>query len=642
MLIPSGHPSLQIGSTLGGFRLISRLGKGAMGFVFLAEDVKLGRRVAVKVMQPHLAEDPKAKERFLREAQAAALVEHDRIVRIYQVDEDRGVPFIAMEKLEGTDLDSHLRDEPIPSLKLTVKVALQTAQGLAAAHRKGLIHRDVKPSNLWLESLAEKGGFRVKILDFGLAKATTGDDLLTQSREAPGTPRYMAPEQWRSADQVDHRSDLFSLGIVLYQMTTGSFPFHGKDQYQLMFAVNQDIPPPPKQVNPKVPRVMSDLIMLLLEKDKNKRPQSSDELVAILEAMTRVRPGGPASAAGSASDLFRPLRTPKNEMPFPPVTSLEESSGPTFVTTATSRPMMLDCTAERGASGRKAKAAQTAWSDYLGLDAETSIDLGGGAKISFVLIPPGMFWMGTSADQVEETLRNDFSVATKPMWLADEQPQHLVKITKPFYLGKYPVTQGEYERLMGTNPAHFQGERVNHIDSLRFPVEKVSWKDVKMFCVALSKLSRPKGFGELRLPTEAEWEYACRSGSVTAFPFGDLLNGTEANCNGQQPFGTPASGPNLGRPSAVGAYMSNNFGLFDMVGNVWEWCEDGYEERAYDLHETADPLIAFNDRLVRRGGSWDSRGRNCRSANRGRSEPFSRYVNVGFRVAIALADVKGG
>jgi formylglycine-generating enzyme required for sulfatase activity len=449
----------------------------------------------------------------------------------------------------------------------------------------------------------------------------------------------MAPEQWRNTELVDHRSDLFSLGVVLYQMTTGTFPFNGKDQFQLMFSINQDIPPVPKELNPRIPRIFSELIMKLLEKNKDDRPQSSEELVNILEMMTRPRV---IATSGSAPEmLFRPIATPRDEIIVPMVSpSLEDSVPKTFITTSTSRPMLLDCTSERGASYRKVRAAQMAWADYLGIAGETQIDLGGGSKMTFVLIPPGIFWMGTPSNQVQEIQKNDFSISTKPMWLNDEHPQHLVTISKPFYLGKFPVTQGEFLRVIGANPAHFQGERVGNIDSLGFPVEKVSWKDVKIFCVALSKRPRPRGFGELRLPTEAEWEYASRAGTVTAFPFGDVLNGVEANCNGAHPFGTPMAGPNLERPTTVGSYMPNNFGLHDMIGNVWEWCEDGYEPNAYELHEKNDPLIAFNERLVRRGGSWDSRARNCRCANRGRSEPFSRFVNVGFRLVIALAEFR--
>src|SRR5438105_3783952 len=207
---------------LGPYRVLDILGKGGMGVVFRAEDTQLQRPVALKVLLPSLTESDIARERFLREARAAAAIKHDHIVTIYQVGEDRGVPFIALEFLKGMPLDKWFDQHPKPKLIHVVHICREMAEGLAAAHQFGVIHRDIKPANVWLE--APKG--RVKILDFGLARPERDDIHLTKSGAIVGTPAYMSPEQ-ASGAAIDHRSDLFSLGVVLYRLRTGKLPFNG-------------------------------------------------------------------------------------------------------------------------------------------------------------------------------------------------------------------------------------------------------------------------------------------------------------------------------------------------------------------------------------------------------------------------------
>jgi serine/threonine protein kinase len=198
------HPPLapdELGR-LGPYRVLQVLGAGGMGIVFHAEDPQLKRSVALKAMLPTLGGNESARKRFLREAQAAAAISHDNVVHIYQVGEDHGVPFMAMQFLEGEPLDSRLNREGLLSPAEAVRIGRETAEGLAAAHQRGLIHRDIKPANLWLE----RPGGRVKILDFGVARATSDSAQLTQTGAIVGTPAYMAPEQAR-AKSIDHRRD---------------------------------------------------------------------------------------------------------------------------------------------------------------------------------------------------------------------------------------------------------------------------------------------------------------------------------------------------------------------------------------------------------------------------------------------------
>ena len=267
---------------LGKYRILSILGHGGMGVVFKAEDLVLRRIVAIKVMRPVLAASASAGQRFLREARAMAAVEHDHIVRIYQVDEERGLPFLAMELLKGESLHERLRREEKLPLPEVLRVGREVAEALAAAHATGLTHRDVKPANVWLE--APKG--RVKILDFGLARAASQDAALTQEGAIIGTPAYMAPEQARG-EAVDARCDLFSLGCVLYRMITGQQPFQGTDTVSTLLAVASHQPAPPVRLDPGVPQEVSDLVMRLLEKEADRRPASAAAVVETLQAVER-------------------------------------------------------------------------------------------------------------------------------------------------------------------------------------------------------------------------------------------------------------------------------------------------------------------------------------------------------------------
>jgi eukaryotic-like serine/threonine-protein kinase len=281
---------------LGGYRVLQLLGAGGMGVVFLAEDPKLRRLVALKAMRPGRDATGSARQRFLREAQATAALQHDHIVRIYQVDEDRGVPFLAMELLQGETLEARLQREgrlPYPEV---LRIGRQIAEGLAVAHARGLIHRDIKPANVWLETPSplpstQEGG-RVKIVDFGLVRPAQTDAALTRTGTVVGTPGYMAPEQ-AHGQPVDGRSDLFSLGCVLYRASTGEPPFSGPDVISTLVAVTSAQPPPPGQRDPTLPAGFSKLVMRLLAKRPTDRLESAAEVAAALAALeeaSRPRP----------------------------------------------------------------------------------------------------------------------------------------------------------------------------------------------------------------------------------------------------------------------------------------------------------------------------------------------------------------
>ena len=243
LLAPSQGPD-EIGR-LAHYRVLKVLGAGGMGVVFLAEDVRLHRIVALKTMKPEIAADARHRQRFLREARAAAKVEHDHIVPIYDVSEEGGVPWLAMPFLKGHSLDELLRRLKVLKPAQAVRIGAQVARGLAAAHAAGLIHRDIKPANIWIEP---EGGGRAKLLDFGLARDARPDregrEHLTRTGAVVGTPAFMAPEQARGKP-LDARADLFSLGCVLYRAVTGRLPFRGPGTMDTLLALATETPPAP-------------------------------------------------------------------------------------------------------------------------------------------------------------------------------------------------------------------------------------------------------------------------------------------------------------------------------------------------------------------------------------------------------------
>lgn len=287
--LPEGFPFLlppvesdEIGR-LGNYRVLRLLGAGGMGMVFKAEDIALRRAVALKVMKPEEErKGDQSGQRFLREARAMAAIKHDHLVTIYQVSQEGETIFIAMELLEGESLDYWIADAESDEIAEIVRIAREIAVGLAAIHESGLVHRDLKPSNLWLE--APDG--RVKILDFGLARGASEDTQLTETGILVGTPAFLSPEQARGK-RADFRSDLFSLGCVLYRMCTKELPFRGENTLDQLASLAADRPTPVIDLNPHVPEELSNLIMELLAKDPGDRPESAQEVAERLRQIRR-------------------------------------------------------------------------------------------------------------------------------------------------------------------------------------------------------------------------------------------------------------------------------------------------------------------------------------------------------------------
>lgn len=298
-----------IGQQVSHYRILGKLGGGGMGVVFEAEDLKLGRHVALKFIPENLAGDSKSLERFTREARAASQLNHPNICTIHGIEDNNGHPFIVMEKLEGESLKQHIGGHPMP-LEKVLDVGVQVADALVASHLKGIVHRDIKPANIFLTPSGQ-----VKVLDFGLAKLVQNlgtdpdaDQSLTAVGIIPGTAVYMSPEQARS-EPVDARSDLFSFGVVLYEMATGKKPFSGANSLVTLDAVLHAKPIPPRDINPKIPIELEGIIGKAMEKDRAKRYQNAAEIRSDLGLLKKEAESGTIKTPSATARLRVTSRT---------------------------------------------------------------------------------------------------------------------------------------------------------------------------------------------------------------------------------------------------------------------------------------------------------------------------------------------
>ena len=583
---------------IGHYDVLEVLGKGGFGIVFRAFDDVLQRVVAIKVLAPALAVTSPARKRFLREARSSARVRHENLVQVYAVEE-KPLPYLVMEFIPGETLQQRLdRIGPL-EVPEAVRIGRQIAEGLAAAHEAGLIHRDIKPGNTLIERGPQE---RVKITDFGLAR-TADDASLTTSGVMAGTPMFMSPEQAKG-DSLDCRSDLFSLGSVLYAMCTGRPPFRASTTFGVLKRVAEDDPRPIRDVIPEVPDWLCRIVARLHAKDPADRFQTAREVAELLahcQSKLNAQQDIPDElVARSIRQGVRPAPTGRKwwraavaaglivlaalaVMDFTGISRLLPGLRAPTVTKARSQavPPGAPPLAVAPFDASRAKEHQEDWARFLGVPVEITNSI----NMRLRLIPPGEFLMGATPDDEQAK--------------ADERPQHPVRLTRPFYLGVTEVTNAQFERFVTATGYRTEVEvdgkgawlASDHTrDPSRtwrklaeigadFPVTCVTWKDAGEFCRWLSDREGKT----YRLPTDAEWEYACRAGTTTIFSFGNQPDRAKANFSS-------------GDLTNVASRMANPFGLYDMHGNAHERIWDG--KRMYTSEPITDPVGPDGSRIA--------------------------------------------
>ncbi len=607
------------GLNVGPYRVVDLLGEGGMGRVFRAVHTRLGRDVALKVIRREKLANPLTVRRFRQEIRAVAQLAHPNVVMAFDADEAGGDHFLAMEFVDGSDLTKLVRDfGPMP-IPVACDYIRQAALGLHHAYERGMVHRDVKPSNI----IAGKTG-QVKILDLGLAmlneaSASESATRMTQEGFVIGTPDFLAPEQARNPQQVDTRADIYALGTTLYYLLTGKTPYEGANPTEKLLKHISDPPPSLLSQMPAAPPHLDALIQWMTAKDPRHRPQTPLEVAhALLPYCPPPPPGTHPTAA----------------LPPAPLRLDPKGSSHLFVLPASEAPARVR---ERG---QKA-SSRTGWmvgvvalvalgvSGYVGYryslrpDPPPTAEYTNGIGMKFVLIPPGKFRMGSPDSERGRSF--------------DEGPVGEVTLEGTYYLGVTEVTNGQFQQLMGKSPAWTAARVAGAAD---YPVESVTWAEAVDFCKKLNDRDRGRRRGwAYRLPTEAEWEYACRAGTTTAYPTGDQLlpeSGETFDPVGKD--APPPDDPNIKspeKPNKVGQAKANAFGLHDCCGNVAEWCSDFFA-RGYPAGPRVNPTgPPTGDLYSARGGAFDAPAARCRSAVRAGYPPGTRDRAIGFRVVLA-------
>jgi serine/threonine protein kinase/formylglycine-generating enzyme required for sulfatase activity len=745
------------------YQVVRELGRGGMGVVYLAHNRLMGRDEVLKVVSKHLIERKGVLERFSREIRSAARLMHPNIVHAYSAFRCGESVVFAMEYVDGLDLAKLVKTKGPMSVPHACYFVHQAALGLQHAHEQGMVHRDIKPGNLMLTRKGDKSV--VKVLDFGLAKATREsptDGALTHEGQMLGTPDFIAPEQIRDAQSAGIQADIYSLGCTLYYLLTGTPPFQGPSLYDLLQAHFSMDAQPLNLIRPEVPAELAALVAKMMAKDLGRRFQTPAEVAEALKpffkkagAISRPevsmlgQPGArpekvqavsavtepakkadsPSFSSGTQLPTLGEFNEPERSGDVPPAVpalgsgsrppwkslplvaaagalglvmlgviiiiitrnghvTIDTEKGNTTITIEKTAVGSGGLSASAGEPGdsRVGKAPVPPATPPSGTEPVTAASGSGSAPSAAAGSSAGEPAATPTGDRRADTAADPLPSGVKPaplitnsidMKLAlipagefmmgspdndkdagiEEKPQHRVRISKSFYLGVYEVTQAQDKSVMGNNPRNVPPngdgkDKVAGQSTDQYPVTGVSWFDAVIFCNKLSAKEGRRPFYEIddkyvrvpdwngpgyRLPTEAEWEYACRANesTPTRYSFGD----DAAQLDDYGWFQVNSS-----RIHPVGKKKPNGFGLHDMHGNVSEWCWDWYDEGYYKQSREDDPTgPAFRVGLERvlRGGSSSFGPGWVRSAFRERSGPTDTYdngvhrvnYNLGFRVA---------
>ncbi len=617
---------------IGKYQIVGVLGQGAMGVVYQGFDPMIRRYVAIKTISGAEIENSENEIylRFQREARAAGNLNHANIVSVYEYGEDNGLSYIVMEHVEGQTLADRMKQNQGMIIEESTSIIKSVLSALSHAHARGVVHRDIKPANI---ILARNG--IAKVADFGIARIEASD--LTQAGTIIGTPGYMSPEQLKG-EVVDARSDIFSAGVILYEMLTGQKAFPGSTIASIIYNVINKELPPPSELRQAVPAGLDAVVRRAVAKSADARFESALQFVEALDAALQKR---------TPPDSFSPdgIQIPAS-LPDQPA-ALEHPAGRASRTGLWVAIGGLVVVAVLIAIFKFRPAPQVNQAviqkQYLPgeifKDCETCPSL--------VVVPPGQFVQGTpSAAEFQ---------------LAHEAPVHLVSIDYPLAVGRYEVTRKQYARFVSETGHPADGCNVykdqwvyrpamnwndpGYVQAENHPATCVSWDDAQAY---VEWLSRETGH-KYRLLSASEWEYTARDGGR----FNGLFNADrDSICEKGNVADRSAAGQYRGwqvfecndnnvHTAPAGAFEPNALGVFDMAGNVFEWVADCWNEN-YQNAPTSGAAWAQGDctRHELKGGSWFSRPEYLRAAFRNSFAAGYRSSSFGFRVARELTAQK--
>ncbi len=615
------------------------LGAGGFGTAVLCHDHNLGVEVVVKTL--HAGDLERGLSDVFREAQILYGLSHPAIIRVrdceYADPAAKARPYLVMEYFPGVTLEQHVATHGVLPVADLVAVALLIARGMQASHTAGVWHRDLKPANI----LVRKAGndWQVKVIDFGLALRkqvvetsmavrSAGNTVLSDS--VAGTVQYAPPEQLGRLPgvKVGPWSDVYAFGKTC------------------CYALFRTTEPRSRHLT-GLPAELRELLEGCIEQELEHRHARFEKVLPALEALDSARKAAEEAAtreqlerqerqhqegerrraeeqkrreqqeaARQQQEQARLRQEGEGKLARLVREALERTRGkPTAEDTAAANELVRQHHIEKGRADAIVRGERERWQKAQPREPRpgdvTTIDLGG-VEMKFAWCPPGTFLMGSPSSEEQ---RGGYDGA--------DETQHRVTLSRGYWLGIHPVTQPQWQAVMGSNPSKFKGDTL--------PVETVSWDDCQEF---VKKLGQKTG-KRFRLPTEAEWEYACRAGTATPFHFGETISTDQANYNGNYTYGKGKKGVYREKTTPVGSFPANAWGLYDMHGNVWEWCRDWYGARPSDDIKDQQGENSGTARVLR-GGSWYHPPRLCRSAFRLGRVPGIRGDIYGCRVLLCL------
>jgi len=652
----------------GDYLIQEPIGSGGMGTVYKAIHQRMKRIVALKVIRTDMEHVPDRLKRFEREVQTAARLSHPNIVTAYDAGEEQGIHYLICEYIDGESLTQLVRDSGPLDFADALNCILQVARGLAYAHSRGVIHRDIKPANILVDDQGD-----LKILDMGLARlqqasgdllATDADTQLTTSQFFMGTIDYMAPEQARNTRHADHRSDIYSLGCTLHFLLTAQPVYGGGTTVERILAHKELSIPRLSALGQQIPIDFDRIFEKMLAKDPADRYESVTDLISDLEqfsadhlpdqtltlpvgtgqtkkpaqeswasAPTEVRPVGAEFTVMAATDLQgNRKRGPANSRGLIWAGISCAAAILIGVLFWNGSDQNLKSASSDGAeqnsipipaqvNSSEAKQSQAEYAQKMQLPVSESVTLdiqGDDSQLELMLIPPGEFMMGDHSQSQT----------------AADAPAHRVKLTRPYYISSTEITNQLFRSFVNETKYETDAERTGgfgmagggwgkspdyswkNLGDLpvrdQAPAVNISWNDAAAYCNWLSK----KTGDVYRLPTEAEWEYACRAGSSTAWFFGaqaDEMENYAWFLNNSE-----------GRVYPTKQKRPNAYGLYDMYGNEWEWCQDFYDENYYTQSPSENPTgPKQGSERVQRGGGFQQSEDQLTSYQRGHGTPQS-------------------